>query len=567
MSTERLLKHLEQIAEAPNAVPRLRRFILDLAVRGKLVEQSPKEESPHHLLEQLEKNKRKTDSTMVRKSLSIPPVQSDDLWEVPESWAFVQVGKLPSTDGLFVDGDWIESKDQDPNGDIRLIQLADIGVGIFRNRSNKFLTSKTAERLNCTYLHEGDILIARMPDPIGRACVFPGDTRYCVTAVDVAILRPTIEGISLKFIVHAINSSLFSGNTIKYTAGTTRNRISRGNLANLPLPFPPLAEQHRIVAKVDELMALCDELEAAQIKREKRRDRLVAAILHGLNNGEADSEVNEKFPFEESARFYFNYLPRLTTRPEHIQQLRQTILNLAVRGKLVPQDLKAEPASEMLARVREWRAEAMRKKLIRDPRKPLKTIALNESPYKLPDGWAWARLGEVIYIQSGDGLTAENMKGGNIPVYGGNGINGYHDTFNIEEPTIVIGRVGFYCGSIHVTPAKAWVTDNAFITKYCSQEIFQDFLVLLLKGTNLKENENATAQPVISGSKIYPIVVGIPPFAEQHQIVAKVAELMKLCEELEARISETTTIHRQFLEATLQEAINTPGELKQEAYQ
>ena len=221
------------------------------------------------------------------------------------------------------------------------------------------------------------------------------------------------------------------------------------------------------------------------------------------------------------------------------------MLNLAVRGKLVPQDPKDEPASALLARVNKWRAEAIRSKLIRDPRKPLKEIALSESPYELTDGWAWARLGEVIYIQSGDGLTAENMKGGNIPVYGGNGINGYHDSFNIEEPTIVIGRVGYYCGSIHITPPKAWVTDNAFITKYCSQEIFKDFLVLLLKGTNLKENENATAQPVISGSKIYPIVVGIPPLAEQHRIVAKVDELMALCDEIETKITTNTTIGRQ----------------------
>jgi hypothetical protein len=93
----------------------------------------------------------------------------------------------------------------------------------------------------------------------------------------------------------------------------------------------------------------------------------------------------------------------------------------------------------------------------------------------------------------------------------GDGIAGYHDAFNVAEPTIVIGRVGYYCGSVHVTPERAWVTDNAFITKFCTSEIFLRFLVLLLAGTNLKERENATAQPVISGSKIYPIVVGIPP--------------------------------------------------------
>ncbi|MCE2484154.1 MAG: hypothetical protein J4F42_01475, partial [Desulfurellaceae bacterium] len=115
---------------------------------------------------------------------------------------------------------------------------------------------------------------------------------------------------------------------------------------------------------------------------------------------------------------------------------------------------------------------------------------------KCSSGWAFARLGEIIYIQSGDGLTTANMKDGPIPVFGGNGINGYHAQNNVDQPTVVIGRVGYYCGSIHVTPANAWVTDNAFITHFSQDEIYLRFLVLLLNGTNLKEDENATAQPV-----------------------------------------------------------------------
>jgi type I restriction enzyme S subunit len=322
-----------------------------------------------------------------------------------------------------------------------------------------------------------------------------------------------------------------------------------------PIPFPPLAEQHRIVAKVDELMALCDKLEAAQAKREKRRDRLVAATLHSLNNGNTSPASGTRPTFKDSARFYLNHLPRLTTRPEHIHQLRQTILNLAVRGKLVPQEFEDEPASALLERVAEWRAEAIRNRLIRSPRKPLKTICTGEMPYALPEGWAWARLGEVVYIQSGDGLTAAGMKEGAIPVYGGNGVTGYHNAFNVEEPTVVIGRVGYHCGSVHVTPKRAWVTDNAFITRFCSHEIFLKFLVLLLKGTNLKENENATAQPVISGSKIYPIVVGIPPLSEQHRMVAKMEALMAQCDNLENRLAITATTHKEFLGAALQEAL------------
>ncbi|MFA5026566.1 MAG: restriction endonuclease subunit S, partial [Candidatus Methylomirabilota bacterium] len=137
----------------------------------------------------------------------------------------------------------------------------------------------------------------------------------------------------------------------KYQAGTAVPALQQGVLGAIPVWLPPLAEQYRIVAKVDELMALCDELEAAQAKRERRRDRLVAATLHGMNNGDASAEPGARSSFEDTARFYFNHLPRLTTRPDHIHQLRQTILNLAVRGKLVPQDLRDEPASKILPKV------------------------------------------------------------------------------------------------------------------------------------------------------------------------------------------------------------------------
>ena len=114
---------------------------------------------------------------------------------------------------------------------------------------------------------------------------------------------------------------------------------------SIPIAVPPLAEQHRIVAKVDELMGLCDRLEAAKAKRESRRDRLVAASLQRLNNG-ADGQE-----FREYAAFHLNHLPRLAARPEHVQQLRRAILNLAVRAKLVPQAANDEPASELLKRI------------------------------------------------------------------------------------------------------------------------------------------------------------------------------------------------------------------------
>src|SRR5512139_4103654 len=114
--------------------------------------------------------------------------------ELAEGWAISSLGGLVGADGLFTDGDWVETKDQDPHGDVRLIQLADVGDALYRNRSVRYLTSAKAAELGCTYLRPGDVLVARMPDPLGRACIFPGDSKPSVTAVDVCIIRPGAAG-------------------------------------------------------------------------------------------------------------------------------------------------------------------------------------------------------------------------------------------------------------------------------------------------------------------------------------------------------------------------------------
>ncbi|KZY44173.1 MAG: restriction endonuclease subunit S [Pseudoalteromonas sp.] len=158
---------------------------------------------------------------------------------------------LITANGVFSDGNWVESKDQDPNGDVRLIQLADIGVGTFINKSNRFMTSEKAEELKCTYLEKGDILIARMPEPIGRACIFPELKNKCVTVVDICIVRPASDEIDSRWLMHLINSERFNNQILKFVTGTTRQRISRGNLAKLDVEVPPLDEQKRIAAILD----------------------------------------------------------------------------------------------------------------------------------------------------------------------------------------------------------------------------------------------------------------------------------------------------------------------------
>ena len=202
--------------------------------------------------------------------------------DLPPGWARAALKDLISGRGVFSDGDWVESKDQDPSGDVRLIQLADVGVGEFRNRSNRFLTSMKAKELNCTYLEPRDVLVARMPDPLGRACMFPSHLGPCVTVVDVAILRPGSEFIDPAWLMWSINSPQCGSQIAALQSGTTRKRISRKNLATIELTIPPILEQQRIVAAIEERLSRLDAVEAVLLWTLDRLQVFRTAVLHNV---------------------------------------------------------------------------------------------------------------------------------------------------------------------------------------------------------------------------------------------------------------------------------------------
>ena len=189
------------------------------------------------------------------------------------------------SDGLFVDGDWVESKDQDPDGEVRLIQLADVGDGIFRNRSSRFLKSSKAKELRCTFLEPGDILVARMPEPLGRACIFPGVGQPAVTAVDVCIIRPNPKRVHAPWLVSTINSPDFRSAMQQYVRGTTRQRISRKNLGTLELRVPTIAEQVGVANTIEWLGlrrgSASDHIGAATRAIERFRQAVLAAACSG----------------------------------------------------------------------------------------------------------------------------------------------------------------------------------------------------------------------------------------------------------------------------------------------
>jgi len=284
-------------------------------------------------------------------------------------------------DGLFVDGDWVESKDQDPSGEVRLIQLADVGDGRYTSKSNRFLTTASATNLDCTFLNPGDVLIARMPDPLGRACVFPGDSKRAVTVVDVAVFRSGKKGIDHRWLVHAINATQTRAMIETLASGTTRSRISRGNLATVKFPVPPLNEQSRIVEKLD---AIFEQTRAARARLER---------LPGL-----------------------------------LEKLKRSILAAAFRGDL-PKDWRAahpdvEPASVLLDRIRterrhRWESALRAKGKAVDKEKYCEHAAADSDglPY-LPEGWSWAKLDQLCDV--GTGATPKRgeshfWSGGTIP--------------------------------------------------------------------------------------------------------------------------------------------------------
>lgn len=388
MTPHDLIAAFDTLAEAPDGVERLRELVLDMAVRGKLVAQDPDDEPANRLVESIAAEKANlVEQKKISRPRALELVSSEDLpFDVPEGWRWARLAEL--VPGDLTDGDWVESKDQDPAGAVRLTQLADVGIDAFLDKSARFLTPETASRLNCTYLQAGDILIARLPRPLGRACVFPGLPQPAVTVVDVAIARCG-DLVFNRYLVHLLNSPMVRTQVDALAAGTTRRRISTGNLRRLVVPCPPLAEQRRIVARVDELMGLLDRLDDARNAREGTRAALRDAALAALQDADTPEEVEVAW-----ARIA-SHMHDLFTDPADVEPLRQTILQLAVRGRLVPQDPRDEPSKLLFEHIQEERAGLVPPKKLRKLRAG-GPIQKDEAPFELPPGWLWVRLGDLL---------------------------------------------------------------------------------------------------------------------------------------------------------------------------
>jgi type I restriction enzyme S subunit len=288
----------------------------------------------------------------------------------------------------------------------------------------------------------------------------------------------------------------------------------------------------------------------------------IIRFLNDLRNGNVTDDIyfdeeieNEIKDIQEKQVKLGKVQDELSHQLTLLENLNQAILQEAVQGKLVPQDPKDEPASELLKRIKAEKATLRQAQGKGKKEKPLPPIKPEEIPFEIPENWVWCRLGEIISISSGDGLTSYQMdKSGNIPVYGGNGINGYHSKFNIDSKRIVIGRVGAYCGAVHITEDKGWVTDNAFIVSYSVENIDFNWLAFFLKALDLNKLSYKGNQPVISGARVYPLVVPLPPLSEQKRIVAEIEKQFALTKQLKEHIIANQQATEQLLKALLHQA-------------
>jgi type I restriction enzyme S subunit len=204
-----------------------------------------------------------------------------------------EVKKLASLCSVFADGDWIESKDQSAEG-VRLIQTGNVGCGCFKDRGEKarYISEETFARLRCTEIVQGDCLVSRLPDPVGRACILPDTGEKMITAVDCTIIRFKSSQIVPEFFNYFAQSEKYLQAVEKETTGTTRKRISRSKLGDVEIPAPPLEEQRHIISILNEAFAAIDKAKAAAEKNRQNARELFESYLQGVfaNPGEGWEE-------------------------------------------------------------------------------------------------------------------------------------------------------------------------------------------------------------------------------------------------------------------------------------
>ena len=391
MKLETFFKHFDLLAEAPNGVQKLRELILDLAVRGKLVPQDANDEPAAVLLERIKKEKERLvkEGKVKKDKLSQSIIAEEIPYKLPTNWQWTKLCEI----GLI-----------NPRNEVDDSKIASfIPMNLIPQSYNKeirYEVRKWADiKKGFTHFADGDVVLAKItPCFQNRKSTVIYGLKNSVGAgtTELHVYRPINNLINPEYVLLYLKSAEFINNGISKLTGTAgQKRVPNEYFAENPFPLPPLAEQKRIVTKVDELMKLCDELEARQKKKQETRILINNAALNKLLTADTPETFTKNWQ-----RIGDNF-DILYSAPENIGKLRQAILQLAVMGKLVPQNANDEPAAVLLERIKKEKERLVKEGKVKKE-KSLPAIKDDEIPYDLPKGWEWVRFGEIIlYIESG----------------------------------------------------------------------------------------------------------------------------------------------------------------------
>ena len=560
-----LSEHLPLLTAAPDGIQKLRGLILELAVWGKLVLQDPNDEPSSELLKQIAKERARLEAEGVcKKSKTMPLVgEEEQPFGLPDDWKWVRLGVISDklTDG---------SHNPPPNVRSGLPMLSSQNVQdgwIDTKNASRFLSDQDFVLEDSrTKVTVGDVLLTIVAS-IGRSAVVKQSHGRFALQRSVAVIQSKLFP---EFLSIQLRAPVAHRYYDQHGKGTAQKGIYLGKLGEMPVAVPPLAEQHRIVAKVDELMALCDRLEAEQMDAEAAHTRLVETLLDTLTQSTDATELATNW------QRLAEHFDTLFTTESSLDALKQTILQLAVMGKLVPQDPDDEPASELLKRIAKERTR-LQAKGVSKTLKPLPSIGKDNQP----SGWDSASLPELCEI--GGGATPSKAKsaywGEGIPWVSPKDMKVDHILDTQDHVTelalsetrlprikprsllvVVRGMILLHSFPVATTQIEVAINqDMKSLTPFFPELL--PYLALVFRGWKAQilelvdRSTHGTCK--LQSEKLFAFRFGIPPLAEQHRIVAKVDELTALCDRLKADLIESRNRQARLSATLIESALQT----------
>lgn len=557
-----LSEHLPLLASAPEGIQKLRGLILELAVRGKLVPQEPDDEPASELLKRIAQERARLEAEGVwKKSKPMPPVdEAEQPFVLPTGWEWQRL----EITGQYINGLAFKPSDWRRSGRpiIRIQNLS--------GRNDEF--NYTEKDVSHEYLvARGDILVSWS----ATLDAFIWD-RDVTGVLNQHIFRAIpSEEISRAYLFWLLRAVIREMADSEKAHGLVMKHINRGPFLSHVIALPPIAEQHRIVAKINELMALCDRLEAEQADAASAHARLVETLLGTL------TQSTDAVDLAANWQRLVERFDSLFTTEASIDALKQTVLQLAVMGKLVVQDPNDEPASELLKRIAQERARLEVDGVCKKS-KLMPPVGEDEQPFEVPEGWAWERIGNYA-IQTDYGLSEKTLpatdgvpvlKMGDIQagkvIHGGQKVvplttEGLPYLFlepddllyNRTNSAELVGKTGIFRG-----PAQQYSFASYLIRIRCFNELVSPtFLNFVMNAPMFRETEivphvkQQCGQANVNGTILRNMRIPVPPAAEQHRIVAKVDELMALCNRLKADLATAGQQQAQLTDTLIESAL------------